>query len=108
MNKPSSVTESEQRINELKKIIGDYPTAPGVYLMKNAIDKIIYVGKAKALRSRVRSYFNGKTHSAKTKSLVSHIAKIEYILTSTEVEAFLLGAEHHGLEAVLGIARVVV
>src|SRR6185369_4568746 len=69
-----------------------FPTQPGVYLMKNVIDKIIYVGKAKVLRARVRSYFNSRDHSAKTKSLVNNIEKIEYILTKTEVEAFLLEA----------------
>jgi excinuclease ABC subunit C len=82
----------EKEIAALKEIISTYPTSPGVYLMKNALDKIIYVGKAKALRSRVRSYFNGNNHSAKTISLVSNIEKIEYILTQTEVEAFLLEA----------------
>jgi excinuclease ABC subunit C len=60
--------------------------------MKNALDKIIYVGKAKSLRARVRSYFTGNDHSAKTRTLVSHIVKIEYIWTKTEVEAFLLEA----------------
>ena len=79
-------------IDEIKKLVSDFPNSPGVYLMKNAVDKIIYVGKAKGLKARVRSYFNGKTHSAKTKSLVSHIVRIEYIVTNTEVEAFLLEA----------------
>ncbi len=60
--------------------------------MKNVLDKIIYVGKAKVLRARVRSYFNSTDHSAKTKTLITHIDKIEYILTKTEVEAFLLEA----------------
>jgi excinuclease ABC subunit C len=82
----------DKEIAALKEIICTYPTSPGVYIMKNAVDKIIYVGKAKVLRSRVRSYFNGNTHSAKTISLVSNIEKIEYILTQTEVEAFLLEA----------------
>src|SRR5580704_16023067 len=82
----------DERINLLKEVIAAYPTSPGVYIMKNALEKIIYVGKAKVLRSRLRSYFNGNTHSAKTKSLVVNIHKIEYILTQTEVEAFLLEA----------------
>lgn len=66
---------------------------PGVYLMKNHLDKIIYVGKAKSLRNRVRTYFNDlKDHSPKTRILVSQIVELEYILTKTEVEAFLLEA----------------
>jgi excinuclease ABC subunit C len=61
--------------------------------MKNEQEKIIYVGKAKNLRSRVRSYFtDSKDHSAKTRFLVRNIEKIDYMLTGTEVEAFLLEA----------------
>ncbi len=61
--------------------------------MKSQGDKIIYVGKAKNLRNRVRSYFNdSKDHSPKTKLLVTHILEVEFILTKTEVEAFLLEA----------------
>jgi excinuclease ABC subunit C len=83
---------TEEKTTQLKTLIATYPTSPGVYIMKNAVEKIIYVGKAKVLRSRLRSYFNGNTHSAKTKMLVTNIEKIEYILTQTEVEAFLLEA----------------
>lgn len=77
----------------LKKLIADFPQSCGVYLMKNAKTKVIYVGKAKNLRARVRSYFH-ESHdkSVKTRFLVSHIESIEYILTKTEVEAFLLEA----------------
>lgn len=83
----------ELRIEGLKKIVGEFPATPGVYIMKNAREKVIYVGKAKALRARVRSYFNNLAdHSTKTKYLVSNIATVEYILTTTEVEAFLLEA----------------
>ena len=61
--------------------------------MKNEQEKIIYVGKAKNLRARVRSYFtDSKDHSSKTKFLVRNIDKIDYMLTGTEVEAFLLEA----------------
>ena len=61
--------------------------------MKNSADKIIYVGKAKNLRNRVRSYFADlKDHSAKTRVLVANIHEVEYLLTKTEVEAFLLEA----------------
>ncbi len=78
---------------KLKEFIKDFPSDSGVYLMKSSADKIIYVGKAKNLRSRVRSYFLlNETTSPKTRLLVGSIYKIDYILTKTEVEAFLLEA----------------
>lgn len=81
------------RFELLKERVKEFPQQPGVYLMKNSLDKIIYVGKAKILRNRVRSYFtDSKDHSPKTRLLVSNIHEVEYILTKTEVEAFLLEA----------------
>ncbi|MES2801155.1 MAG: excinuclease ABC subunit UvrC [Bdellovibrionota bacterium] len=81
------------RIETLKELVREFPTQSGVYLMKSSVDKIIYVGKAKNLRNRVKSYLlNSSDHSAKTKALVHNIDKIDYILTKTEVEAFLLEA----------------
>lgn len=65
------------------------PHLPGVYLMKDASGKIIYVGKAKDLRNRVTSYFLGGK-DIKTKFLVSKIAEIEYIITGNEYEALVL------------------
>lgn len=80
-------------IIRMKEIAKSLPEAPGVYLMKNAQEKIIYIGKAKSLRARVRSYFlESADHSAKTKFLVRQIQRIETILTGSEVEAFLLEA----------------
>lgn len=77
----------------VREKVREFPQTPGVYLMKSAQEKILYVGKAKNLRARVRSYFtDSKDHSPKTKLLVRHIAKVDYILTGTEVEAFLLEA----------------
>ncbi len=77
----------------IKELVKEFPTQSGVYLMKSQEDKIIYVGKAKNLRNRVKSYFfDLKDHSAKTKALVQNIFEIEYLLTKTEVEAFLLEA----------------
>lgn len=82
-----------QKFDELKELVKEYPIQSGVYLMKNSVDKIIYVGKAKNLRNRVRSYFtDSKDHTPKTRLLVQNINHIEYILTKTEVEAFLLEA----------------
>lgn len=78
---------------KLKDLVKDFPKNPGVYLMKNAVEKVIYVGKAKSLRSRVKSYFQSTADlSLKTKHLVNQIHHIEYILTGSEVEAFLLEA----------------
>lgn len=65
------------------------PDAPGCYLMKNDQGTIIYVGKAKSLKKRVRSYFL-KTHHIKTEKLVEEIYDFEYMITSSEQEAFLL------------------
>jgi excinuclease ABC subunit C len=65
------------------------PQQPGVYLMKDRSDTIIYVGKAKILRNRVRSYFSGRKDT-KTGFLVSHIDHIDFIVTGTEYEALIL------------------
>lgn len=65
------------------------PDSPGCYLHKNRYGKIIYVGKAKNLRSRVRSYFRG-SHDTKTTALVSEIADFEFIVTESNIEALLL------------------
>lgn len=81
------------KFEELREKVREFPQVSGVYLMKSNVDKIIYVGKAKNLRNRVRSYFSDSNdHSPKTKVLVKQIAEVEYILTKTEVEAFLLEA----------------
>ncbi len=67
------------------------PTAPGCYLMKDQQGTVIYVGKAKVLRDRVRSYFGSpKSLTPKTRELVSRIADFEVVLTETEREALLL------------------
>ena len=66
------------------------PDSPGVYLMKNSGGKIIYVGKAKILKNRVRSYFSGTPVDVKTRELVTKISDFEYILTITEEQALVL------------------
>ena len=72
---------------ELKKL----PDKPGVYIMHDKIDTIIYVGKAISLRNRVRQYFRASTkHTPKIKSMVSNIAYFEYIITDSELEALVL------------------
>jgi len=65
------------------------PTNPGIYLMKDSDEKIIYIGKAKNLKNRVKSYFN-KNQNYKTQKLVQKISDIEFVLTDNESEAFLL------------------
>lgn len=72
---------------ELKKL----PESPGVYIMRDKTDDIIYVGKAKILKNRVRQYFqNLANHSLKVKQMVSNIDHFEYIVTGSEVEALIL------------------
>ncbi len=92
MNKPTSEAD-EDRLFRLKEKVKNLPQLPGVYIMKTQGGKIIYVGKAKSLRNRVRSYFSMSPElSAKTIFLVRNISDFEYMLTQTEVEAFLLEA----------------
>ncbi|MCB5229148.1 MAG: excinuclease ABC subunit UvrC [Candidatus Cloacimonetes bacterium] len=67
------------------------PDQPGVYIWKNAHGEVIYVGKALALKHRIRSYLTGM-HDLKTDQLVKHIADLDYIITNNENEAFLLEA----------------
>jgi excinuclease ABC subunit C len=67
------------------------PTDPGVYIHKNVDGKIIYIGKAKNLRNRVRSYFqSSRNHDVKTRELVKRIVDFEFIVVHTEVEALVL------------------
>lgn len=73
--------------DELKKL----PSQPGVYLMHDAKDEIIYVGKAISLKNRVRQYFqSSRNKSAKIEQMVSRIARFEYIVTDSEMEALVL------------------
>jgi len=78
-------------MGELEKKLENLPASPGVYIYKNDRGKVIYVGKARSLRSRVRSYFQeSRPLDPKTDRLVSEIAGLEYILTDNEVEALIL------------------
>ena len=75
----------------LKEKIENLPGSPGVYLYRDSSGKIVYVGKAKSLRNRVRSYFQeGRPLDPKTDRLVSEVADIECIVTDSEVEALIL------------------
>lgn len=77
--------------SKISAALASLPEKPGVYLMKGADGAVIYAGKAKNLKNRVRSYFvNAGSHDAKTAALVSNIDDLEYIITASEHEAFIL------------------
>ncbi|HEC33289.1 MAG TPA: excinuclease ABC subunit UvrC [Chloroflexi bacterium] len=77
----------------LRQVLQGLPTRPGVYLMRDAETRVIYVGKAINLRSRVRSYFTPSAQeNAKTRRLVAEVADLEFVVTDTELEALILEA----------------
>ncbi len=77
--------------DELKEYAHKLPEEPGVYIMRNRSDDVIYVGKAKKLRNRVSQYFlDTISHTAKTKLMVSNIDHFEVIITASEFEALVL------------------
>jgi len=80
---------SEKTTGSLKNLVIDIPSEPGVYLMKDADGQIIYIGKAKSLKNRVKSYFSGDK-DIKTNTLMRHVRSIETIIVSSEYEALLL------------------
>lgn len=76
---------------DLQQELKNLPLDPGVYIMHNAADEVIYVGKAKVLKNRVRQYFqNSSNHTPKVRAMVAKIAYFEYIITDSEVEALVL------------------
>jgi excinuclease ABC subunit C len=79
----------EEVFEKLKAVAANAPQAPGCYLMRDESGEIIYVGKAKILRNRLRSYFAGKK-DIKTTTLLKHARSIETIIVSSEYEALLL------------------
>lgn len=85
-----SIFDIIEGMNELIKAkLELLPTSPGCYIHKDKTGQIIYVGKAKNLRNRVRSYFRG-SHDTKTEALVSEIVDFEFIVTESNIEALLL------------------
>lgn len=75
----------------LEPILEGIPAKPGCYLMKDSAGRVIYVGKAVQLRSRVRSYFQASAeHERRTEEMVSHVADIEWIVVGSELEALIL------------------
>lgn len=77
-------------MNELQNKLKQLPEKNGVYLMKDADGKVIYVGKAKILKNRVKQYFTGTHKYSKVAALVENIADLEYIICDTELEALIL------------------
>lgn len=86
----NNIKNDEERINKLKNIVSDIPLNPGIYMMKNIDNEIIYVGKAKSLRKRVRQYFSKSPKTIRIEKMVSQIENIEYIVTDNELEALVL------------------
>ena len=75
---------------KIKHVLENLPSSPGVYFMKDSTGKIIYIGKAKNLKNRVSSYFINNKKNLKTQLLVSNIDSVEYVLASSEEDAFSL------------------
>lgn len=94
----NEMREQEKALEAIRHKLALLPDLPGCYLMKNKDGKIIYVGKAKVLKNRVRSYFTG-SHDGKTQRLVSEIRDFEYIVTGSNMEALILECnlikQHH-------------
>ncbi|MDP2172872.1 MAG: excinuclease ABC subunit UvrC [Candidatus Cloacimonadaceae bacterium] len=82
----------EQIHRQIKEKIAFLPDQPGIYIWKNAEADVIYVGKASSLNHRIKSYLSGGQKDIKTQQLVKNIADLEYIITNSENEAFLLEA----------------
>ena len=78
------------KLDELLEKANKLPAAPGCYLMRDKFDQVIYVGKAKKLKSRVTSYFNHSAKSVKTEFMVSHVNDFDFMVTSSEAESFIL------------------
>jgi excinuclease ABC subunit C len=77
------------KLDNLKEKVSEFPTEPGIYLWKDSKDRVLYIGKAKNIRSRVRSYFGGTDDPSK-KEMMRKVADVEYIETESEVDALLL------------------
>ncbi len=75
---------------EIEEKLKTLPEKSGVYIMKNDLGEIIYVGKAKVLKNRVRQYFKGRNHALKVQKMVENIASFDYIITDSEEEALIL------------------
>ncbi|MCD8479485.1 MAG: GIY-YIG nuclease family protein [Candidatus Cloacimonetes bacterium] len=77
---------------QIAEKIAFLPDSPGIYLWKDAKAEVIYVGKAVSLKNRIKSYLSSAPKDPKTEQLVKHIADLDFIITNSEAEAFLLEA----------------
>jgi excinuclease ABC subunit C len=89
---PSQVRPLMQEPEKLAARLKEIPPEPGVYYMRDNTDQILYIGKSKKLRSRVRQYFNGQDTRPRIALMVKQVAEIEFIVTDTEAEALALEA----------------
>lgn len=82
---------TQSPVDELEQKVARFPTRPGVYLMKDAEGRVLYVGKAKNLRARVRTYFReGADGRLRVRFLMARVADIDFVVTDTEKEALIL------------------
>lgn len=89
----SDILSSKNNVIIIKEKLKNIPSKPGVYQFKNKDGKIIYIGKAKDLRKRVKQYFQkSKSLDVKTESMISKVYDLEYIITDSELEALILEA----------------
>lgn len=84
------IESQAQKIDRIKKELNEVPASPGVYLWKNAAGEVIYIGKAKQLRARMRQYVNFQDERAKIPLLVDQIHSFEYIVVNNEHESLVL------------------
>ena len=75
---------------DLNSKLENLPVSPGIYQFKDSTGKVIYVGKAKVLRNRVKQYFQSRPSGVRISAMISKIADLEIIKTDTEVEALIL------------------
>ncbi len=90
--KQTLISAFPKRIMQMQKIdIANTPTGPGIYIFRDKDNKVLYVGKAKSIKNRIKTYFqNIQTHSAKVKMMLKNAHTVEYMLTDTELEALIL------------------
>src|SRR5699024_8078912 len=86
-----TMSKAAEKIKNVKEKVDNLPFEPGVYMFKDRGERLLYVGKAKKLRNRVRSYFqNSAAHDGRIKLMVSKINDLEVIVTDSESEALIL------------------
>jgi len=88
------MVETEEKLNQIRKRIKDFPAGPGLYFMKGAGDKVLYIGKAKNLRSRVASYFQPgsdliASRGPKIAEMIAKVESVDFLESPNEVDAVL-------------------